>query len=265
MVNQDFRIHTEQLVQRIRILHTHASNVAHRVNAAPRIQPAIFQAFRNAAPHLPKTRERPVRPKLPAVTHLVQFRDAHAIGIGVHMLRHHVHRNLAKVQVRADSTRRRNSRSRENILDNRLHQFAGRLLIKFQIPRQVQKTFVDGIRVNILGAHILQVNIVDLRGIFHVLRHLRLRDRELNLFACTPLYIAHLLVHLEKSRTPRNPVGLERGRHRQANRLLGAAFVGHHQLRLKRVKPPEDTFHRGKERLEVYGCISAGRHKGKYN
>ena len=119
--------------------------------------------------------------------------------------------------------------------------------------------------MNILGAHILQINIVDLRGIFHVLRHLRLRDRELNLFARASLYIAHLLIHLEKSRTPRNPVSLERRRHREANRLLGAAFVGHHQLRLQRVKTTEDTFHRGKERLEVYGCISAGRHKGKYN
>ena len=119
--------------------------------------------------------------------------------------------------------------------------------------------------MNIFGAHILQVDIVHLRGILHILRHLRLRNRELDLFARAPQHLAYLLVHLEKSRTPRNPVGLERRRHRQANRFFGATLVGHHQLRLQRVKTTEDTFHRGKERLEVYGCISAGRHKGKYN
>ena len=95
MVNQNLRIHAEKLVQRFGIFHTHAGNVTHRVNAAPRIQPAIFQALCNPAAHLPKTRERPVRPKLPAVTHFIKFCNAHAVSIRIHMLRHHIHRNLA--------------------------------------------------------------------------------------------------------------------------------------------------------------------------
>ena len=95
VVNQDFRIHAEQLVQRFRILDAYAGNVAHRVDAAPCIQPTIFQTFCYAAAHLPKTRNRPVRPKLFAVTHLVKFRDAYAIIIRFHMLRHHVHGDFA--------------------------------------------------------------------------------------------------------------------------------------------------------------------------
>ena len=103
--------------------------------------------------------------------------------------------------------------------------------------------------MNIFGAYILQVNIVDFGGIFHVLRHLRLCDGEFNLFARAPQNLPHLLIHFKKARASGNPVSLERRRYRQANRLFGAAFVGHHKFRLKRVKAPENTFHRGKERL----------------
>ena len=110
--------------------------------------------------------------------------------------------------------------------------------------------------MNILGAHVLQVNVVDLRGILHVLRHLRFRNQEFDLLARAALHLAQLLVHLEKTRSSRNPVSLQGRRHREANRLLGAALVGHHELRLERVQTPEDTFHRGKERLQVYGCVS---------
>ena len=164
-----------------------------------------------------------MRPQLPAVAHLVEFRDAHAVFIGIHVLRHHVHRNLAQVKVRADSARRRDSRSREHVLDNRLHQFARGLLVQFEVARQIQEAFVDGIGVDILGAHILQVNVVDLRGILHVLCHLRFRNQEFDLLARTAFHLAHLLVYLEKAGASRNPVGLERRCHRKANRLLGAA------------------------------------------
>ena len=86
--------------------------------------------------------------------------------------------------------------------------------------------------MNVLGADIFQVDVVDLGGVFHVLCHLRFCDRELDLFAGPPQHFAHLLVHLEKSRTSGNPVRLQCRRHREANRLFGAAFVCDHELRL---------------------------------
>ena len=96
-----------------------------------------------------------MRPKLPAVTHLVQFCDANAVGIGLYMLRHHIHGNLAEVKVRADAACSRNSRGGEHVLNNRLHQFPSRLLIKLQIFRQVQEALIDGIGVDIFGAYVL--------------------------------------------------------------------------------------------------------------
>ena len=260
MIDQQFRIHAEHLVERLGILDAYPRNIAHRADAAAAVQITFLQASRDAPAHLPEARNRLVRPELFAVSHFVEFRDAHAVFVGLHMLRHHVHRNLAQVKVRADPARRGDSRRRKNILDNRLHQLAGGLLIQLQVFRQVQEAFVDGIGMDIVGTHILEVDIVDLRGILHVLRHLRFRNQELDLLARTPLHLANLLIHFEKAGAPRNPVGLEGGRHREANRLLGAALVGHYELCLERVQTTEDTFHRGKERLEVNGCVSTRLH-----
>ena len=176
------------------------------------------------------------------------------------MLRHDIHCNLAKVKVRADAARRGNPRRREHILDNRLHQLSRRFFVQLKVASQVQEALVNGIRVNILGAHILQVDVVDLRGILHVFRHLRFRNQEFNLFARTAFHLAHFLVYLEKAGATGNPVGLERRRHCEANRLLGAALVGHHKLSLQRINTPEDTFHRSKERLEVNGGIGSRLH-----
>ena len=223
MVNQDFRIHAEHLVQRFGILDARARKVAHRADSPPTVQVALFQARCNPAAHLPKTRNRLVRPQLLAVAHLVKLRDAHTVFVGFHMLRHHVHRDLAKVQVRADAASRRNPRRREHVLDNRLHQFARGLLVQLEVASQIQKTFIDGIGVNIFSTHVFEVNVVDLRGILHVLRHLRLGNQEFDFLARTAFHLAHLLVHLEKAGTSRNPVSLERRRYRKANRLLGAS------------------------------------------
>ena len=260
MVNQQLRIHAEHLVKRIGILDARPCDIAHRAQTAAAVQIAFFKTRRNTAAHLPKARNRLVRPEFFAVSHLVEFRNAHAVFVGFHMLRHHVHRNLAQVKIRADAACRGDSRRRENVLDNRLHQFTRRLLIQFQITCQVQKAFVYGIGVDIVGTDVFQINVVDLRGILHVFSHLRLGDNEFDVLARTALDFAHLLVHLEKAGTARNPVSLERGRHRKANCLLSTALVGHHKLCLERVQTAEDAFHRGKERLQVYGSKSPGVH-----
>ncbi len=44
------------------------------------------------------------------------------------------------------------------------------------------------------------------------------------------VYLAQSLHHLEQSGTPRDAVSLERGRHGEANGLLGAAPVGHDKI-----------------------------------
>ena len=107
MVDQQFRIHAKELVESFGILDAYARDVTHRADSAAPVQITFFQSFRNAMAHLPKTRNRAVRPQLFAVAHLVEFRDAHAVFVGFHMLCHHVHRNLAQIKVRADSARRK--------------------------------------------------------------------------------------------------------------------------------------------------------------
>ena len=230
VVYQNFGIHAEKLVQAFGVLDTHPGDVPHGENSAATVQIALFQTLRNPAAHLPKTGNGAMRPELPTVTHLVQFRNANAVGIGFHMLGHHVHGDLAEIQVCADAACSRNPCRGEHVLNNGLHQFPRRLLIQLQVFRQVQEAFINRIGVDIFGADVLQVYIVDLRGILHVLGHLGFCNQEFHLLAGAPFHLADLLVHLEKPRPPGNPVGFQRRRHRKANGLFGAALVGHHKF-----------------------------------
>ena len=70
-----------------------------------------------------------------------------------------------------------------------------------------------------------------------------------------PVDLLHLLPDLEEPGPARDPVGLEGRGDRQTDGFVGAALVGHHQIRGQRVQPPFHALHGGVEGLEVNGQI----------
>ena len=71
------------------------------------------------------------------------------------MLCHDVHGNLTQVKVRANATCRGNAGGGKHVLDDGLYQLPCRLLIQFQVLRQIQEAFIDGIGMDIFGTYVL--------------------------------------------------------------------------------------------------------------
>ena len=71
------------------------------------------------------------------------------------------------------------------------------------------------------------------------------------------VHLLYSFLYLKQPCTARYAVRLEGRRHREANGLVGAALVRHHQIRVQRVKPPLGTLHGGIKALEVYGDVDA--------
>ena len=67
--------------------------------------------------------------------------------------------------------------------------------------------------------------------------------------------LLHLLHHLEKTGTPRNTKTLEAWGHCQADGLLGAAGIRHHQIGGQGIQPAFNALHRGIEGLQINGDI----------
>ena len=75
---------------------------------------------------------------------------------------------------------------------------------------------------------------------------------------CAPplvVHLSHALHHLKESCASADAVCFQRRRYRQADGLLGAAYVGHDKIGGQGVKSPVHTFHRSVKRLQVNGDI----------
>ena len=150
--------------------------------------------------------------------------------------------------------------------------------VRWQIIGHIHKHLVNGVDVDILGRYVVQINVVDSGAVAHVVRHVRRRYdiiqlqrgvcRKLRRAARFPgermarrggaargVDLPHCLHDLEKPGAARNAVGLERRRHRKADRLFRAGRVRHNKIRRHRVKTALHALHRGIERLEIDGKI----------
>ena len=195
------------------------------------------------------------------------------------MLGHDVHRHLAQIQVGADAGRGRDAGRLADIADDRGRQLPGAHLICTQISAHIHEHLIDRIDMDILGSHILQIDLIDLLAVCHVKRHARLRDdireRQHRILAeriirirfpaqiakrgtplTVPVDLLHLLDDFEKTGTAGNAILLQRRRDRQADRLLAAPLIRHHQICVERVKTAFHAFHRSIKRLQVDGHIA---------
>ena len=69
------------------------------------------------------------------------------------------------------------------------------------------------------------------------------------------VYLCHPLYHLEQPGPARDTVGFQRGGDGQADRLLRAPLVCHHQVGGHGIQPPLHALHRGVERFQVTADI----------
>ena len=178
------------------------------------------------------------------------------------MLGHNVHGGLGQIQVGADARRGRDAGGVKDLPDHGGHQLVGRHAVEREIVRQVDENLVDGIDVDVLGRHILEIDLVDAGAVLDVGRHAGRRNdvaqfqRQVFLqgggvkagggkrpFSVRPAHglvgadgigqtlavdLPDFLHHLKQPRAARNAAGFQAGRHRQADGLFAAGHIRHH-------------------------------------
>ena len=171
MIDEQFRVYSEQLVEKIFIMIVcwlpdgAPGNITHGVHAVG------FQLFRIAPAHTPEVCQWTVGPEGAAVAHFIKLRDADAVFIRGDMFRLDVHGNLTEIQVRADSRRGCDAGGLQHIQNHFHGQLPGRDSVCFQIVRHIHENLVDGIDMNILRCDISQIDIVNVGAAFHIMGH----------------------------------------------------------------------------------------------
>ena len=264
MVQQQPGIHPKGAVKPLLVPFGPQGNIPHGEHSGR------FQLACRPRPHPPKIRQRTVFPQQAPIGHFIQLGYPYPVFIGVNVLGHNIHGHLAQIQVRAYPRRSCNAGGFQHIQNQPHGKFAGRQPVSFQVRGRINKYLIDGINMNVLRRHILQVGVVYFGAYFQVMGHLRRRHNIVQLqgrICCQfrrlvrfsrkdtarcpvpppGIHLPHLLHHLKKSGTSRQPIGLQRRRNRQTNGFFGTPGIGHHQVGRHGVQAPFHTLHRSKK------------------
>ena len=130
------------------------------------INTVLFQSPCNARPDIPDICYRPMVPQVFPERFRIQVSDM--VG---HFLGRDVQRNLGQEQVRTNAGGGAYARLSPHRIHQHYRYFFGRPLIHFQVRRDIDKTFVNGIDMDIFGRNIAQINPVNLSGYLHILFH----------------------------------------------------------------------------------------------
>ena len=158
VVDENFRIHAENLIQPIFPMDRKPRQVPHRINAVG------FQSFDGAGTGHPEIRQRSVVPQQIPVRLLVQFRNADTVLVRRDVLRHNVHRQFCKVDVCADACRCGDAGVVQHLPHHGHGKLMGTHVVIGQIACHVNEDLVDRVGVNICRGHIFEVGLVDLGG-----------------------------------------------------------------------------------------------------
>ena len=123
-----------------------------------------------------------MRPKLLTVAHFVKLRNADAVFVRLHVLRHNVHSDLAEIEIAANARRGCDARGVQDVRDHNLCQLTGGHAVSLQIVRHIHHHLVDGIDMDVLRGDVFQVYVVDLGADLNVFCHPR-RGNEIIYFS----------------------------------------------------------------------------------
>ena len=217
-------------------------------------------------------------PQQAPVRRLVEFGDAHPVRPGRDVLGDDIHGNLGQVQVRPDAGGGGDAGLTEDIGYDRARQLVRGGAVQAQVPRHVDEHLVDRVDVDVLGRRVFEIDRVDPRALPDIGGHARLGD-DIGRFqrgigaqlagvaglvdepaaggGQTPALVdlPHLPHDLEQPGAAGQAIRLQGRGHRQADRLLRAADIRHHQMRVQRIDMERRALRRRIERLQVYGYI----------
>ena len=171
-------------------------------------------------------------PKLLAITHLVQFGDAHTVFVGGYVLGNDVHGHLAEVEVGSDAGGGGDARLAQHMRNHAPSQFVGAYLVCSQIVGDIHEHLVDGVDMDVLGGYVLEVDAIDACAVVDVVGHARrshqvaqgllrmcsqldavgglaLQLPSRGVAASLGIDLPHALHHLEQACTAADTVGLE--------------------------------------------------------
>ncbi len=278
MVDQKLGIDAEEPVEKLGVVHLALPPQRTARHVAHSVQAVLLQLFRDPPAHTPEIRQRAVLPQRPAVAHLVQLGDAHAVLIRGHVLGHNVHGDLGQVQIRADPDGGGDACGCQHVPHNGHGVFARALAAGADIIRRVQKNLVNGVDVDVLRRGIFQIDLIDPRAVFDIKRHARRRDNIVKLQrriflqltaeegtagkdaarrAAAPdrIDLADAFHSLEQTRPAGDPIGLEGGGDGETDCLFRARGVCDHKTGVQRIEAAFATLHRGVKAFQVDGDI----------
>jgi len=282
VVDEELGVDTEHPVEQLLVVvfagfaEGAAGDVAHGVEASG------FQLPGVALAHPPEVRQGAVSPELFPVTQLIQLGDADAVLIRRNVLRHDVHGHLAEVEIAADARRGGDAGGPQDIQDHGLRQFPGRHPVGLQVTGDIHHHLVDGVDMDILRGDVFQVDVVDLGADLDVPRHpgrghqvvhrqgrIGLQLSGVGAFAHQfpaggvepPLCVDLLdpLDHLEEAGPAGDAIGFQRGGDGEADGLLRAAEIRHHQVGGHGIEAPLPALHGGVVGFQVDGDIRSLR------
>ncbi len=123
MVNQQFGIDSEKLIQKSLIVNGTACYITHGTDIIR------HKSFQYAAPHPPKISQRLMFPKLATIARLIKLGYPHPILVRTHLFRHNIHRNLAEIQICPDTRCRSDTSLTQNIQYDLSGELMGRKLV----------------------------------------------------------------------------------------------------------------------------------------
>ena len=121
-----------------------------------------------------------MRPKLTPELHLIQLCNADTVLVGGDVLRHNIHCHFAEKEIRPNPSGCRDAGCLKHVEDDLHGKVMCRELVGVQVVRHVHEHLVDGVDHNIFRGNILEINLIDAGAVFHVVRHPRRRDDEVN-------------------------------------------------------------------------------------
>ena len=165
MVYEKLRVDPEQFVEQILILQGIPCDIPHGKHAV------ASQFFCRPFAHTPEIGDGAMAPEFPAVAHLIQLGDPHAVGVRSRMFGLYIHGDLAEIEVGADAR----SGCDPGLLQNRpdhLHgKLVGGLFVEDQVPCHIHHDLVDGIDMDILRRDIAEIDFIDPGAVFDIMRH----------------------------------------------------------------------------------------------